>query len=295
MAAGSCPSLTCSVSATGSMDPEGSALTYSWNWADGSPAGSGLTASHVYASAGARTAVLTVTDQQGGVGTTQLVLTPSGSTAPFASDTFARTLASGWGAANTGGVWTTGSAIRYSVKAGAGSVITKAGETNSAVLQAVSSSDTDFKGTFGTDKLASGNGSYITLIGRRVGTNREYQARLRARADGSVAIQLGLLNGSATVTVLRPEVVPSGVTVAGGGTVTARFQVTGTQPTALRLKVWPTGAAEPTAWQLTTTDSVAALQVPGSVGVQMYVSGSSTVTPVTLKVSNFSAQPAAGN
>jgi hypothetical protein len=224
-----------------------------------------------------------------------VVLTPTGSTAPFASDAFARTLASGWGSANTGGVWTIGTAARYSVGGGAGSIITKAGETNSAVLQAISSSDTDFKGTFSTDKLASGNGSYVTLIGRRVGANREYQARLRVRADGSVAIQLGLLNGSATIAVLRPEVVPSGLTVAGGRSVTARFQVTGTLPTTVRLKVWPTGTAEPTAWQLTTTDSAAALQGPGSVGVQMYVSGSSTVTPVTLKVSNFSAQPAAGN
>lgn len=47
-----------------SSDPDGSVVTYAWDFGDGT-AGSGLTASHTYAAGGSYTAVLTVTDDQG--------------------------------------------------------------------------------------------------------------------------------------------------------------------------------------------------------------------------------------
>ena len=158
----------------------------------------------------------------------------------------------------------------------------------------MSSSDTDIRVTLTADKLATGNGSYVGVIGRRVGTNAEYQARLRVRADGSVAVSLLALNGSPTVIVLRPEVAPSGVSVAGGAKVTARVQVTGTSPTTFRMKVWPAAGTEPAAWQVSIADSTSALQARGAVGLQVYVSSGSTVTPVTLRASEFSARPAIG-
>jgi hypothetical protein len=73
-----------------------------------------------------------------------------------------------------------------------------------------------------------------------------------------------------------------------------RFQVTGTAPTTVRVKAWKAGTTEPAGWQLTATDGFAALQAPGSVGLQTYLSSSSTVTPVTVKASAFSVRPAAG-
>jgi hypothetical protein len=55
---------------------------------------------------------------------------------------------------------------------------------------------------------------------------------------------------------------------------------------------WVNGTTEPTAWQLTTTDSTAALQVAGSVGLRSYVSSLATNTPITTKFSNFVVVPA---
>src|SRR5205823_13711142 len=45
-----------------SADPEGHALTYSWNFGDGSPMASGVAAAHLYESPGRYTVSLTVSD-----------------------------------------------------------------------------------------------------------------------------------------------------------------------------------------------------------------------------------------
>ena len=124
-------------------------------------------------------------------------------------DAFNRTRPSGWGTADVGGAWTVGgTATRYPVSPGTASMIVPAGQTLSAALASVSSSDSDIKMTLSSDKLATGNGVYVTVVGRRVGTNLEYQARVRLRADGTVAIGLGALTGTSTAVTLRPDVDP---------------------------------------------------------------------------------------
>ncbi len=291
-----CTVLTCTVDGSASSDPDGTVVGFGWNWGDGVTS-SGATSSHTYTAAGTYSVTLTVTDNQGagGTATRSAVVTAPPANDPFAADAFARTVAAGWGTADRGGAWAvTGVATKYSVTTGTASMTAKAGETDAAVLPAVSSSDSDIRVTLATDRLATGNGSYVSVIGRRVGTNLEYQAKLRVRADGSVAVSLLALNGSPTVITLRPEVVATGVSAAGGAKVTARVQVTGTSPTTFRMKVWPAAATEPAAWQVSIADSVAGLQARGSVGLQIYVSSGSTVTPVTLRASDFSARPATG-
>jgi probable HAF family extracellular repeat protein len=58
-------------SATGSYDPDGSIVSYDWDFGDGSVA-SGENVSHTYTSRGIYIAVLTVTDDQGLTGTAQI-------------------------------------------------------------------------------------------------------------------------------------------------------------------------------------------------------------------------------
>jgi len=57
--------------------------------------------------------------------------------------------------------------------------------------------------------------------------------------------------------------------------------------------VWPASQTEPTAWQTTATDSFAALQNPGAVGMTSYLSGSVTNAPVVLRLDNVTARPVA--
>ncbi len=52
-------------SSAGSMDPDGSIVSYSWNFGDGSPPSAQANPRHIYKAPGTYTATLTVTDDQG--------------------------------------------------------------------------------------------------------------------------------------------------------------------------------------------------------------------------------------
>ncbi|MDQ6687334.1 MAG: PKD domain-containing protein, partial [Actinomycetota bacterium] len=73
----SCHQLTCSYSATGSTDPDGTIVSYDWDFGDNSPHGSGATTTHTYSDAGDRTVTLTVTDNNGATGQTTRTASPT--------------------------------------------------------------------------------------------------------------------------------------------------------------------------------------------------------------------------
>ena len=60
----SCNGLSCDFDASGSYDPDGSIVSYAWNFGDGNT-GSGMTATHTYSSVNDYTVTLTVTDNGG--------------------------------------------------------------------------------------------------------------------------------------------------------------------------------------------------------------------------------------
>ncbi len=74
-ASGTAP-LAVSFNASGSSDPDGSIVSYAWNFGDATT-GSGVTASHTYTNPGAYTATLTVTDNQGATASKSTTITVS--------------------------------------------------------------------------------------------------------------------------------------------------------------------------------------------------------------------------
>ncbi|MDX1812818.1 MAG: PKD domain-containing protein, partial [Gammaproteobacteria bacterium] len=56
---------------SGSMDPDGSIVSYSWDFGDGSAPGTGVGPVHIYTASGTYTVVLTVTDDQDLTGSAQ--------------------------------------------------------------------------------------------------------------------------------------------------------------------------------------------------------------------------------
>ncbi|MTB88002.1 PKD domain-containing protein [Aeromicrobium senzhongii] len=270
--------LRVTVNAAGSSDPDGTITSYEWDFDEG-PGGSGSSATHTYGAAGTYTIALTVTDDDGGTHTATREVTVSvpAATDIVAKDVFDRTVTGGWGAADVGGAWSTpASAQRYSVSGGAGVLSVPAGGTVAATLGEVGSANTRVTGVFSVDKLFEA--TYVSLVGRKVGTN-EYFARLRLAADGSV--RMNLLRNPGTVTV-GAQVVPN-LTIVPGEKYRLAIEVTGSGPTTLKAKVWKDGTAEPD-WQRTVTDVAAALQVPGSVGVWGTLpSAASAVSPLALR------------
>ncbi|ROR80757.1 PKD repeat-containing protein [Plantibacter flavus] len=279
--------LTAALDASGSTDPDGTIASVAWNYGDGQT-GTGVTSSHVYAAGGTYTVTLTVTDNGGLTATTTQAVTVTAPVVPpvdpapvaVAADTFARTTANGWGSAETGGAWTlSGAASSFSVTPGAGVIQVPAGQTRSARLAGVSAAGTDSSVSFTIAQAPTGGGQFVSLVGRRVGTD-SYTARAWVQANGVIQVQL--MRGT---TVLR-AVNLTGVAYTPGAKVNFRSQVSGSGTTTMQAKAWIDGQAEPN-WQAATTDTTAALQAPGAVGIDTYVSGSVTNAPIVFTFSGY--------
>jgi large repetitive protein len=207
----------------------------------------------------------------------------------LARDTFTRTVMSGFGAAEVGGVWgLSGSADMFAVTGGSGTINVSSGVSRSARLGGdVSTDDVDMQVVFAFDKMPTGGGLYASLEARRVDNLTCYRAVIIARTDGSLIVSFSRQQSGDTLTAD----VPTPVVVSARDFIKARVQVTGTSPTHLRLKVWNATGSEPAPWLLDTIDSTPALQAKGTIGLDFYLSGTAT-SPVLVSVDNLLVRPA---
>ena len=269
-----------------SSDTGGTIAGYSWNWGDGQT-GTGSTASHTYAADGVYTITLTVTDNGGAQASTSRTVIIGNATATAASDGFGRTLTSGFGNADVGGTWSTNGS-GFAVNGGEGVVtVATAGQGPWAQLGGVSTSSVDLVASLRLDTLVNTGAAYAGTIGRRVGTS-DY--RLKLKVDPAGAVTIYAIRSSGGETTLASTVV-TGLTYTPGAVLKTRLQVTGTAPTTIRGRVWLSTATEPTGWQVSTSDSTAALQASGSVGLFTFVSGTSTNSPWVFRFDDFVASP----
>lgn len=204
-----------------------------------------------------------------------------------AADAFARTSASGWGVADTGGSYGhQGPASDFSVGSGSGSVVVpSAGMTRSALLPSASARDVDITFRVRTDKTVAVGNFFVYAVARRSGTS-EYRPRILLRANGTVAAQASIVV-SGSESALGSAVTIAGLSHVADGWINFRAQVTGAGPTTIRVKAWADGTAEPATWHFTTTDSNASLQAEGSLGLRAYVSGNATNAPVRFGFDDF--------
>lgn len=286
LVAPTCQALTCLFDGSASSDPDGSIVNYAWDFGDGSTA-NGPTPSHTYGAGGDYTVRLTVIDDRGGTGSTsrQVSVTAPSGTAIVADD-FSRTVAGGLGIADLGGPWSiSGASSDAFVASGAGNLVMRTPSGGPlATLPGVVTSSADVTVMLTTDKAATGSGIYLNAVGRRVTGGGDYRGQIRLASSGAVSATVTRktwLNVESTVIASKNV---AGLTYSPGDLLRLRFQVTGTAPTTLRLKVWRDGSTEPSAWFLSGSDSTAALQAPGYVGLQPYLSSSANNAPVTARV-----------
>ena len=214
-----------------------------------------------------------VTVPQGGavdIGAFERGGTTSLTSTTVASDGFSRSLSSGWGSADIGGVYSLyGSSSSFAVQDGAGLMRMSAGQSRGATLFNAPASDVDVRFRVSTDVAPAGDGQWIYLVTRRSSDGSEYRTKLLLMADGRVLAGISKTSGGAESPIVIGA--SSGVTVSAGSYLEVRASVIGSGTTTLRLKVWRSGQSEPSGWTVTATDATAALQDGGAVALQSYL------------------------
>jgi hypothetical protein len=209
-----------------------------------------------------------------------------------AADAFGRLVTDGWGSADTGGAWTLGTAAAdYDVNGSAGTIVVPvAGASGQryAFLGAVSLADVDLTASISPDKVTTASSAYVGLNARRQASGQEYRFRLRLGNNGIVYLHAAIAQGT-TETFLGGEV-NTGITYTAGSVIRLRVQATGANPTTLRMKAWRDGTSEPGGFAYSATDSTAALQGPGAVGVWARISSSATSAPTVFSYDDFVAK-----
>jgi PKD repeat protein len=289
--------LTAAVDGSSSTDSDGSIVSYAWNFGDGATA-TGATASHAYAASGTYTVQLTVVDNAGATNVLSNSVTVTSPVVPvdpnpgaaLATDTFERSVTSGFGSAEAGGAWTVnGGTANASVAAGKGVLtFSKGGAGLNAFLPAVSSSRTNGVVTFSVDKLDNGSGQYVSLAPRQISAGNDYRGKVKIAPNGALTLYLGKTVGGAETTLKTLAVAG---TYVPGTEYSLRVQAVGSPSTTLSAKLWPTGQQEPVDWQVTIDDTTAALQAPGAVALVTYLSGSTTNFPIRVSFDGLSVAP----
>ncbi|WP_449374622.1 PKD domain-containing protein [Arthrobacter psychrolactophilus] len=171
--ASSSAGLLASFDGSSSVDTDGSIASYAWDFGDSTAAGSGVAPTHTYSVAGTYQVKLTVTDNAGATGTvTNAVVVSAVGAQVLAQDVFNRTVTNGWGTADIGGAWTISSgASNFAVADSGGSVMAAAGSTRYAYLNGVSATSLDTNVQVSLDRIGNGGGSFVSVLGRRVGTS----------------------------------------------------------------------------------------------------------------------------
>jgi hypothetical protein len=175
---------------------------------------------------------------------------------------------SGWGTATTGGSWTiAGTASRWSVTPNAGTVSVAPGGQERGYLASTSVQDVEILQKVMLPKSSQGSSDLAYVLGRyKVGSTDSYYRIGIGQGGGNGTM---FIRGQRSDGASLGADMDTGIATADGATVWLRVQFQGINPTAIRARAWLDGSAEPVnRWMLDTTDTNAAEQTAGAVGVR---------------------------
>ena len=209
----------------------------------------------------------------------------------YVADTFTRSLTDTWGGPETGGSYTLLSgataAQDFDVNGSAGTVtINTAGVGREAIVASVNETSVDITFQVSTNRTATGDSQEVLFLGRRVTPDTMYRGRVRFGGSGDIYVQAIRAVGG-TYTTLSGLVLVSGVTHAPGVVLQVHGQIVGTNPTTIRMNVWPQGQPEPAGWQYSVSDSTPALQTSGAVGLRALLAAGAPNAPVVFTIDDY--------
>lgn len=198
---------------------------------------------------------------------------------PVAADGFGDAESVGWGNADLGGVWTTDSPIGWFLATdGRGRISLTTPGTGAGAFVPMNELDTDVTVTVSAEGTISGGGTYLSVVGRRVGVS-DYRAKVRLTAVGGVELFLTRASGVSRADGVEIDLASTVIARNGWSAdrpLKVRVQVTGVSPTTVRAKVWPADSVEPSTWNLSANDTTPVLQATGSIGLVAYLSSTAT-------------------
>jgi hypothetical protein len=201
--------------------------------------------------------------------------------AQAAVDAFGRTVANGWGSADSGQAWAVsgGVASDFAVTGGTGRQIHSTAGLFRTALAAAPAANVDLRADVSLGVVPTGAAAYAFLMARYTDSTHAYLARLHIAAGGAMTLSLRKRDGTET----QLATFATGLTYTAGAWYTMRLSVQGN---SLAAKVWLRTRGEPPNWQVTATDS--ALTAAGSIGVRTLLdSGITNPLPVTFQVDNL--------
>ncbi|MFH9610416.1 hypothetical protein [Streptomyces sp. NPDC017448] len=204
-----------------------------------------------------------------------------------AEDSFGRTVAAGWGTADSGQPWTTdgGAPADYAVAAGTGRHIMNTTNTIRVATTPVATPDVDLRVDWALSALPVGDSAYVFPALRVTDLTHMYFGRIQIAASGAMTLTLRRRNGP-EVQLGSPLV--TGLTYVPGTWYTVRLAASGS---TLSMKLWARDTAEPAGWQLSVVDTE--LTAAGSVGVRSLLGSAASNPPLTLQVDNLHCGPQA--
>ncbi len=205
-----------------------------------------------------------------------------------AQDDFSRVVSSGWGADLLGQPWNvSGGAYRFGVNGSEATML------QDSVLQTVHASlstppllNIDESVRFKTNKLATGAGVYFYIGQRFQDHSNYYRLEVGFGTNRNVTIKWSKFVG-AVLTDVTPAKELARERHDADVWYRARVQVSGTNPTTFRAKVWRDGTLEPAMWDLTGSDSEPILQQPGQVSLRTYLGATFSALPVVASWDDF--------
>ena len=200
--------------------------------------------------------------------------------APGLLDTFGRTVAGGWGTADTGQTWTVvGTAADYSVGSGYGSVAQPSVGIAHLTLAPAPAADVDLYLDVATSVLAAGASLFAGPVLRAVSNADFYMARLDFTTTAGIVLTVRKRVANVETQL---GTVTTTLTHTAGTFYRVRFQASGS---TLRAKVWAASAAEPRQWQIEVTDT--AITAANSVGTRSFANTGSTAVNPSLRFDNL--------
>jgi len=267
---GSAP-LAVGASAAGSADPLG-IQSYTFNFGDGTTVGpqAASTATHTYTVAGVYTVALTVTDSAGAAATATSTVTVY-----LVQDSFQRANQTGWGTASNGMTWSGTGSGSLSISGHEGLVSNSTSTSTFESLGSATAADVN-----GIVRFASTNGSEMAGMILRGQPNGNMDL---VRYNGSG--QLAFMVKSGGSWIVNQSI--AAFTASAGTFYWLRFEVQGSN---VYVKVWPSGATEPSAWSWSGTSST--ITSAGSMGLYAYASTGTSVEFDSFSVAQAIAAPA---